>query len=210
MSQTTEEIQAASEVQEVPEGTEVPVIENTQPVEVVDITDMPRTDIPAEPETAAEGRPEGYGTTPDGQECDCILCQIERAVETASKAQIVPIPLEVVVNILTEICTKENARWDKDPVTGEPLDRNFGEMIALIHREISEALEAHRSDTQDDHLPEFKGVDVELADAVIRICHLAGQRKIDLGAALVAKLRYNRTRADHTNEARTAPGGKKY
>jgi hypothetical protein len=45
---------------------------------------------------------------------------------------------------------------------------------------------------------------------VIRIMHIAGKRNIDIGAALVAKLRYNRTREDHSDEARTAPGGKKY
>jgi NTP pyrophosphatase (non-canonical NTP hydrolase) len=156
---------------------------------------MPHADGPADP-TSTEDTP-----------CDCPLCQLERAV---APAQIMPIPLSVVVNIMVDICTKENARWDHDPVTGEPIERNFGEMIALAHGELSEALEGHRKDLDDPHLPEFKNVDVELADAVIRICHLAGLRKIDLGAALVAKLRYNRTREDHTNEARQAPGGKRF
>lgn len=144
---------------------------------------------------------------PDSSECNCPICQIERGED---KAQMIPIPLSIVVNILTEICTKENERWDHDPATGAKLDRNFGEMIALAHGELSEALEGHRKDLDDPHVAGFKNVDIELADAVIRICHLAGNKGIDLGAALVAKLKYNRTRADHTNEARMATGGKKY
>ena len=46
--------------------------------------------------------------------------------------------------------------------------------LALIHSEISEALEADRKDLMDDHLPHRKGIEVELADAMIRILDLAG------------------------------------
>lgn len=177
--------------------------------EVHDITDMPRTDIPAETAQAqhTEGRPDGYGSTEEGQDCDCILCQMERG---EAKAQVVPIPIAILPNILRDICHQANAHWWRNPETGETLDRNFGEMIALAHGELSEALEGHRKDAQDDHLPEFKSVDVELADVMIRVFDIAGGLKIDLGKALVAKLQYNATRADHTDAARTAPGGKKY
>jgi NTP pyrophosphatase (non-canonical NTP hydrolase) len=204
----------------------------TEEVVEVDITDMPRIDIPAEPEQPAEStEPESESeptSLPDdvrkaiadvveaveaiknaaSGECNCPICQAERDGDL--EAQILPIPLAVIVNALRDICTAENARWDKHPVTGEPLEREFGTLIALTHGELSEALEAERKDAQDEHLPEIKGVDVELADAVIRIMHIAGKRNIDIGAALVAKLRYNRTREDHSDEARTAPGGKKY
>ena len=61
----------------------------------------------------------------------------------------------------------------------------------------------------DNHLPHRTMFEVELADAVIRICDLAGATEIDLGAAVAEKLEYNRTRKDHTREARAAAGGKK-
>ena len=75
--------------------------------------------------------------------------------------------------------------WDCD---------NFGEKIAMIHSEISEALEAHRKGLNSDHLPGFSGVAEELADAVIRIFALAGRMGIPLGEALIAKSLFNLTR----------------
>ena len=83
-------------------------------------------------------------------------------------------------------------------------------MIALIHSEISEALEAQRKNLMDDHLPNRKGIAAELADAVIRICDLAGQQNIPLGEVLVEKFMYNKNRADHKRENRQKEGGKKF
>src|SRR5690606_34482374 len=60
------------------------------------------------------------------------------------------------------------AGWWTDPVTGEPKDRNDGECIALMHSELSEALEGIRKNSNDDHLPHRKSVEVELADTLIR------------------------------------------
>ena len=87
--------------------------------------------------------------------------------------------------------------------------RNFGEMIALIHSEISEALEAARKDLMSDHIPEFTGVEEELADTLIRIFDLAGAAQLRLGEAFVAKMKYNANREDHSLKAREAEGGKK-
>ena len=89
-------------------------------------------------------------------------------------------------------------------------DRNDGECIALMHSELSEALEALRKDLNDDHLPEFKGVTVELADTLIRIFDYAGGRGLNLGEALQAKLEYNKQRADHKLENRAKEGGKRF
>jgi NTP pyrophosphatase (non-canonical NTP hydrolase) len=89
-------------------------------------------------------------------------------------------------------------------------DRNFGELIALIHSELSEALEAGRKDLVSDHLPDFSGVEEELADVLIRVFDLAGALGIRLGAALIAKLEYNRTREDHKPENRAKAGGKAF
>jgi NTP pyrophosphatase (non-canonical NTP hydrolase) len=89
-------------------------------------------------------------------------------------------------------------------------ERNKGELLALVHSEVSEALEGLRKDKQDDHLPEFKSVEVELADAMIRILDMAGAFNYRLGEALEAKLAYNKTRADHKLENRAKEGGKKF
>ena len=72
---------------------------------------------------------------------------------------------------------------------------NFGEKIALIHSELSEALEKHRKGVgPDEHCPEYSGVAIELADAVIRILDLCGYLGIDLGSAILAKANFNATR----------------
>lgn len=82
--------------------------------------------------------------------------------------------------------------------------------IVLIHSEVSEALEGLRKDKMDDHLPHRKAVEVELADAMIRIMDLAGYMKLDLAGAIIEKLAYNQQRADHKPENRAADGGKKF
>ena len=98
-------------------------------------------------------------------------------------------------------------------------DRNVPEMIALIHSELSEALEFYRTNNEGHGLsavfdaghrdPSGKwlavvdrktgvskpdGMAIELADAVIRIMDLAEYLKIDLAAAIATKHRYNENR----------------
>jgi NTP pyrophosphatase (non-canonical NTP hydrolase) len=86
----------------------------------------------------------------------------------------------------------------------------FSNKLALVHSELSEALEADRKDLMDDKLPHRDGREVELADAVIRIFDLAGAFGMDLGGAIMEKLTYNSHRADHKKENREAVGGKAY
>ena len=82
--------------------------------------------------------------------------------------------------------------------------------LCLTHSEVSEAMEGHRKGLMDDKLPHRSMLEVELADAVIRISDLAGALNLDLGGAITEKLEYNRNRADHKIENRLKDGGKAY
>lgn len=101
-------------------------------------------------------------------------------------------------------------RWWRDPATGEPVDRNKGQLLMLIVSELAEAMEGERKDLMDDKLPHRKMAEVELADAIIRILDYAGGFGYDLEGAYREKMAYNAQREDHKNEARLAAGGKKW
>lgn len=95
------------------------------------------------------------------------------------------------------------------------VEKNIGEMLALIHSEVSEALECDRKDkyfktlrlplSNYEKLPDdlFKvqfAQDVkdtfedELGDIMIRVMDLAGYRNIDLEQHIKAKMRFNSLR----------------
>ena len=113
--------------------------------------------------------------------------------------------LTTAINTLKDLCyyRSREAGWHDNP-------REDGTMIALIHSEVSEAMEGLRKNLQDDHLPHRKMAEVELADALIRICDFAGLKGYDLGGAVVEKLEYNKSRKDGTKEARGSKHGKRF
>jgi len=103
-----------------------------------------------------------------------------------------------------------NQKWWHDIDSGEPLQRNKGELLMLIVSEVAEAMEGERKNLQDDKLPHRKMAEVELADAIIRIFDYAAGFGYDLQGAYEEKMAYNAVRKDHTAEARRLANGKKF
>ncbi len=116
------------------------------------------------------------------------------------------------INSLARIIHGANEHWWTDnngiDIRLNPL--TFSNKLCLIHSEVSEALEGDRTGAMDKHCPEFENRTVELADAFLRILDLAAGYGLPIGAAVVAKMKYNADRADHKIENRKAAGGKSY
>ena len=81
----------------------------------------------------------------------------------------------------------EHGWWD-DP-------REDGTVLALVHAEVSECLEALRDgDPEDKQCPGFGQAEIELADVVIRVMDFCERKGWSLGKAIVAKHEFNKSR----------------
>lgn len=96
--------------------------------------------------------------------------------------------LKELVEVAHEM-SKSKGWYEGDPP-------NIPEKLALIHSEVSEALEAYRDGNQQVFFVGQKpeGLAVELADAVIRIADLCGYLGIDLEDVVALKMAYNAKR----------------
>jgi len=77
--------------------------------------------------------------------------------------------------------TAKSKGWHDEP-------RETGTLLALIHAEVSEALEADRKGDSENFSE-------ELADVCIRIFDLCGLKGINLEKAILKKMEFNKTRS---------------
>ena len=126
-------------------------------------------------------------TNPDSPVCRCREQELESLNEWAK---------EIHGNAVT------HGWWDEE--------RSFGDIVALCHSELSEALEEYRSGRPMAYVfggngeivtdmaqwgnrkPE--GIATEMIDCIIRILDWCGKENIDVDWLLRAKHEYNRTR----------------
>lgn len=116
------------------------------------------------------------------------LMHMERVQRIGYGIQVMAGPLDAALSNLGNLINEQMVAqgfWESE---------NSGEKFALMHSEISEALEADRKDLPSDHIPDFSGVEEELADTLIRILDFAAFHELRLGEAIVAKMMFNLSR----------------
>jgi NTP pyrophosphatase (non-canonical NTP hydrolase) len=97
---------------------------------------------------------------------------------------------------IQEICKKSHKNAKKHGFYDNP-QFNIMEKLALIHSEVSEAVEDYRNSKMKLKIKKSGkpiGFPSELADIVIRVGDLAGYLKINLDSVIKLKMKYNKSR----------------
>lgn len=101
--------------------------------------------------------------------------------------------MSITIGTVAMIChqvAREHGWWDDK--------RTLGDQIALMHSELSEALEEYRNGHKPHEVriegTKPEGVPVELADCIIRIFDTLTYYGVDVEKVLMDKIRYNKSR----------------
>ena len=83
----------------------------------------------------------------------------------------------------------EHGWWDRP--------RSFGDVIALCHSELSEALESYRNHESMMFFEKKKpeGIAVELIDCIIRILDYLAENEVNIDEVIQEKMKYNEGRS---------------
>jgi hypothetical protein len=105
---------------------------------------------------------------------------------------------------LAQLEVKADEKFDDIACLGTIVEHVYQEGLLFIHSSVSKIVELERKGE-----PECK-IECQIVLTIILIlCH-ANNHGYDLGGAFEDKMEFNRTRSDHTHEARRAEGGKKF
>jgi hypothetical protein len=120
---------------------------------------------------------------------------IETVQEAIGELKDPRLALERSISTLVTILHGANAHWWRNPATDADVRDNpliVPTKLMLAVSELSEAMEAHRKNLPDDKLTHRPGLEVEIADFLIRACDLAGAKNLPLAEAFSALLKLPR------------------